>query len=143
QIVQVQVVAVAHVLRKIQLGLFLLNNGLAVGFAVKFAHVFIGSISGRQAAQDGPHRTGVGVGERQGKGDQFVVACGDLIQDQVLEYAQFMLQYGLVAVQRFAVCRIDAGCIQPNEQDAALGQELDGLGGKGGEVVAPGGDPGL
>src|SRR3546814_3672194 len=97
----------------------------------------------RRGSQNGPDVGGVGVGQRQGKGDKFIFACGDLVQDQVFEYAYIVLQYGLVAVQSLAVGRIDAGGVQADKQDTAPGKQFYGFGSEGGEVIAPGGDVGL
>src|SRR3546814_17167326 len=78
----------------------------------------------RRGSQNGPDVGGVGVGQRQGKGDKFIVAGGDLVQDQVFEYAYIVLQYGLVAVQNLAVGRIDAGGVQADKQDTAPGKQF-------------------
>src|SRR5690606_29689040 len=80
-----------------------------------------------QAAQYGAYRAGIGVHQRQGQGNQLVVAGIDVVQHQVLEHSDVVPEDGVVAGQGLAVGGVYAGCVDPDQHDAVLCQVLDGV----------------
>jgi hypothetical protein len=89
----------------------------------------------REFAQDGAHGGGVGLGQLERQGNQFVVAFGDVVEHQVFQHAQAVRQQLVVAGQVLAGGRVHAGGVYAYQGDVFAGQQFHGFRRDGGESV--------